>query len=440
MIKRCREWKMSLKVKLSIAVALSFSAAFCCYLLLDAIGLKVIETYLDTPEHTDALVDDLMTDFQDYITENNVSLQNTNLIKDWTDKHKNFEIYYFKGENALAPLFGDINEKTEYTLDASYVEYLKQYHIQFADSKLFCYPLYYSYYYYSSETIIILIGSFAVFLVVFLLLIKRRIDCVKKLAQDLKILEGGDMEYSISLPGNDELSYLAKSIDDMRLSVIERSENENDAIAANRELITAMSHDLRTPLTKQIGYLDIIEYGKYKDESELRYYLNKTKEKAYQIKNISDKLFQYFLAFDTSRGDKELEMICGGEFMNLILFEQSYLLESQGFTVETEAIEEKFDMNINVDDIHRVFDNLFSNIKKYAAQSKPVLLKHKMLDDKIQVSIMNTCREDTRNVESTNIGLKTAQKLLGYSSGSLTTKQEKNTFTVIITLPAIRAL
>lgn len=430
-------------MKLLIAVAISFALACCVYFLLDMVGVHLIATYLDTPEHTDKMVNSLLKEFQDYIDQNNISIEDSRLIGTWAGQHKNIEIYYFKNGNEMIPLFNDTIAETpneSVALDPGYTQYLKQYPLRFSDTTLSCYPIYYTYYYYSTETIIILILSFIVFFIAFLILIQRRIDCVKKLAQDMKILEGGDLDYSIFLPGNDELSYLAKSIDDMRLSVIERSKNENEAIAANRELITAMSHDLRTPLTKQIGYLDIIEYGKYKDEAQLREYLHKTKEKAYQIKNISDKLFQYFLAFDTSRNETELELVCGDELMNQILFEQSYLLESQGFTVETDAIEEKFDMNINVDDIHRVFDNLFSNIKKYAAQARPVTIMHKVSVEKIEITIANTCREDTGNVESTNIGLKTARKLLGYSGGSLTAKQENSAFTVIMILPVIRSL
>ena len=50
----------------------------------------------------------------------------------------------------------------------------------------------------------------------------------------------------------------------MRKSFIDRLQSENEARSANSELITAISHDLRTPLTALVGYLDIIEYKKLK--------------------------------------------------------------------------------------------------------------------------------------------------------------------------------
>ena len=72
----------------------------------------------------------------------------------------------------------------------------------------------------------------------------------------------------------------------MRKSFIGRLESEDKARLANSELITAMSHDLRTPLTVLVGYLDIIEYKKYKTDENLRQYIHNSREKAYQIKYL----------------------------------------------------------------------------------------------------------------------------------------------------------
>ena len=63
---------------------------------------------------------------------------------------------------------------------------------------------------------------------------------------------------------NDEIGRLAESVDAMRDSIVDRLNSEKKAWDANTQLITAMSHDIRTPLTSLIGYLDIIGTGKYK--------------------------------------------------------------------------------------------------------------------------------------------------------------------------------
>ncbi len=421
-------------MKLVLAILLSFFVAFFASSLLDLIGASFIRTYLDTPEHIDQVTNRLMTDFQDYIEKNNISSDDSEQINDWAGQYDNLLFYYVK-EKDDSSLVNQNGESDENPRIANLPYALKPYQIQCADSTIICYPIYSEDYYSISSTVIFVI-FFIIFFSLFLILIKRRLNCINKLAQDIKILESGNMNYPVYVHGNDELSMLAKSIDDMRLAIIERTKSESEAIAANRELITSLSHDLRTPLSKQIGYLDIIEYKKYEDEAHLQHYLQKIKEKAYQIKDMSDKLFKHFLTFDYE--DEIPEIISGDEFLNQLFFEQSYLFESQGFIPKVAYIQEKFDMNVSANDICRVFDNLFSNIKKYAEPSDPIVFSHKIDNGKIEISIANSCREDSKKVESTNFGLNITRKLLSKNGGALRTKNEHDIFTAVVILPVIR--
>ena len=81
------------------------------------------------------------------------------------------------------------------------------------------------------------------------------------LSKEAAAVTAGDLERSITAPGNDELSALADSVDEMRRSVIERMGNEKRAWEANTELITAISHDIRTPMTAMLGYLGLLVGG-----------------------------------------------------------------------------------------------------------------------------------------------------------------------------------
>ena len=73
--------------------------------------------------------------------------------------------------------------------------------------------------------------------------------------------------------------------------------NEQMAVQANTDLITAISHDIRTPLTALLGYLDLAVEGQYDSEQTLKQYLHVSQEKALQLKSMTDELFQYFLVF-----------------------------------------------------------------------------------------------------------------------------------------------
>ena len=73
-----------------------------------------------------------------------------------------------------------------------------------------------------------------------------------------KFLEGGNLDYKITVSGKNELSSLAKGLDDMRIAFKEKNDNEIQMLKANKRIITEMSHDLRTPLTSVMLYSDIL--------------------------------------------------------------------------------------------------------------------------------------------------------------------------------------
>ena len=73
----------------------------------------------------------------------------------------------------------------------------------------------------------------------------------------------------------------------MRRSILKHQELEDQMRSANSELITAMSHDLRTPLTALLAYLEIIERKKYADEAQLDQLVHKSINQTLQIKNVS---------------------------------------------------------------------------------------------------------------------------------------------------------
>lgn len=111
-------------------------------------------------------------------------------------------------------------------------------------------------------------GSFVLFVLLLMIPINRKLRYIRRLREELKILEGGDLNYSVTLRGRDELYDLARGLEEMRLSLIRQQREREDAQQANAELVTAVSHDLRTPLTSLIGYMDLVADGKYRSPEE----------------------------------------------------------------------------------------------------------------------------------------------------------------------------
>lgn len=94
-------------------------------------------------------------------------------------------------------------------------------------------------------------------------------------------MEGGDLEHPITVRGHDELTTLASCLDSMRLTLRQQQEEEAQASAKVKSLITEMSHDLRTPLTTLLLYTEILRGHKYDTPEQEADYLNKIDAKAF---------------------------------------------------------------------------------------------------------------------------------------------------------------
>ena len=99
----------------------------------------------------------------------------------------------------------------------------------------------------------------------------------------------GALNQTIPVVGTDELARLAASVNTMRDMILERTRNEQTAWQANSDLITAMSHDIRNPLTSLIGYLDLLEMSQDRLPEDLRSYVLASRDKAYQLKDLTGK-------------------------------------------------------------------------------------------------------------------------------------------------------
>ena len=131
--------------------------------------------------------------------------------------------------------------------------------------------------------------------VIVILGIHRPVRYIGRLKEECEILGSGDLDYQVTVQGKDELSLLARGLDNMRIALRESNEKEAELTAANRRMITEMSHDLRTPLTSLLIYTEILGKEAVKDPQQLMEYVRKIEKKARQIKRLSDNIFEYAL-------------------------------------------------------------------------------------------------------------------------------------------------
>lgn len=269
----------------------------------------------------------------------------------------------------------------------------------------------------------------------------RLLRRIEDLSRETGLLMAGDLGHSIRAPGSDELSSLGGDIERLRLSVLERIEGERAAVGANGRLITGLSHDLRTPLTKLVGYLEILSYRKYATQAEHDEFLRRALEKTGQIKVLTDQLFASCQAASQPEGFAgSPEAVDGAALLGQLLSEQCGDLQREGFAAQPPVFDQDFTLYLRVEDAVRVFDNLFSNLRKYADPACPVDIRAEIGPEAVRLELANRVLEGAGGRESHGCGLPTMGELMERGGGSLEAGREGKTYRTVLTFPKCKKL
>ena len=283
------------------------------------------------------------------------------------------------------------------------------------------------------------VSGAAVFIVLLFALIHRKIRYINQLEQDLKVLGGGNLEYPITIKGRDDLTSLAVGIESLKNGILEEQQMKAEAEKANMELVTAMSHDLRTPLTSLIGYLELLNMHRYENEEQLQKYLEYCRKKAFQMKKVSDRLFEYFLVYGREEKGLQLQKIPSVELAEDLCNGQFFDWQDHGGTIECQIGELNGIVQVDSEYMQRVMDNLISNLKKYGDPAYPLKIAASEQLDMLHIQVTNHIRDRKDRTESTQIGLKTCRKIMENHGGTFTWEQQNDDFVIRIALPLVNA-
>lgn len=278
------------------------------------------------------------------------------------------------------------------------------------------------------------IGAFAgifLFFVILIVGIKSSADYIKTLNEEIHALEGGDLSREITIRGNDELAMLAESIDEFRKSMKDQLNTIEQLEKSNRLMTAEIAHDLRTPLTSLIMYLDFALGELEGKEPQASMYVIKARERSVRLKVLLDDNFNYSTLPDYFILEKQAMQAYA--VLSVYLRDLMNHLETEGFPVRVDIIYEHSSILVQRDALERIFTNLASNILKYATKDEEVFLYVREMDSHVEVRITNRVRIfEGEKPESTGFGERIVKRLMEEMDGEYNTEEADGKYTTIL--------
>lgn len=406
------------------------------FLALNMGGGAVLERYLERGEGQERYVEEQVASFQEYVTEHNLSAGDARELTQWVNKNPLILMEIYRSNVLLYTSWAPAESSDgENDLEAPYYDWVSYYQVEFSDGPADV--VMYSggaYQWYVCLTIAGLALSFAAFLVIFVLGIRRLVRYICLLSDQIQAMEGGDLDQEILIKGNHELSILARGLDSMRRSFREQREREKELYRTNQIMITQMSHDLRTPLTAIQIYTDILRYRKFENSGQAEEYLNRIDGKISQIKQLAENIFEYSLV----QGEPQVILESPMDFREIFhdpLSEMTGYLERQGLRLRLESAWPEAEVRVYPPYIKRLMDNIASNLIKYADPVQPVRVFMECGEGKVLLSVSNAVASEAPRRKSSGIGLSNMEAMMEKLGGRLETERMGEYFRVSLCFP-----
>ena len=262
---------------------------------------------------------------------------------------------------------------------------------------------------------------------------------IKKLAYLSYIMEGterikgGDIHYKLDIIGDDNFSNLAENINNIGEGLDKAIYNQLKSERLKSELITNVSHDLKTPLTSIINYIELIKKEEDIKPEYIKDYVNVLDSKSKRLKILIEDLFE---ASKASSGNLELNMekIDITQLLRQAIGEMEEKLSKANLDLKLRVPEEKTYIMADGKKLYRVLENLLSNISKYSLDNTRVYIDIIEEDDTVKLTMKNISSyelnfdpeeimerfkraDESRNTEGSGLGLAIARDLVNAQGG-----------------------
>ncbi|HIW42378.1 MAG TPA: HAMP domain-containing histidine kinase [Candidatus Mediterraneibacter vanvlietii] len=243
-------------------------------------------------------------------------------------------------------------------------------------------------------------------------------------------------------PIQDELKKIQKGF---KKAVDEEVKNER----MKTELVTNVSHDLRTPLTAIITYTDLLKNEK--DEEKRKEYIDVLERKSLRLKVLIEDLFEISKAASKNvvMHYMKVDIV---DLLKQVGLENDSKIKEANLDFRWKLPEHKLVMWLDSQKTYRIFENLIVNITKYAMPHTRVYIEMNDRENEVHISMKNVSASElnfnteeitdrfvrgdvSRNTEGSGLGLAIAKSFVELQHGSLKISTEADLFKADITLP-----
>ncbi len=266
--------------------------------------------------------------------------------------------------------------------------------------------------------------SICCFAVLFLAMLASHIAYIRTITQGIG--EVSHQTKPLPLEGNNELTELAGAINAMAAESRALREKEQALAREKDQFVRALSHDIRTPLTSILAYSDYLATTQLPPQEQASHLLL-IKKKAQQIKELTDLLLD------------------GGK-RNVEQFDDARLLMEQLAEEFAESLEDCFAVSVDlsactafagsfdVQELRRIFDNLSSNVQKYADPAQSVALAVRKDAETLEICQRNAVAKTAAASDSYQLGLRSIQRIAQSYGGNVKVEAGDREFAIFITL------
>lgn len=218
---------------------------------------------------------------------------------------------------------------------------------------------------------------------------KYMYSSMKKMMKEMESITKGPFDQAMTIEDEGVIGELAKKVNQLVLQLEKAKTEQKKAADIKNDLITNVAHDLRSPFTSIVGYLDLINEDRYKSEVELRYYIQIIHKKSQELNQLLNDLFEYTLVQNKEALVNEVPINLE-EMLNQLSIQFQFQLNEAGMEMR-----QNFSSTANLfvmgegPKLARVFENLIENAIRYGKDGKYIDVSIRDLEENIEIKIAN---------------------------------------------------